>query len=375
MQRALAYVMTPTHAISLDVALQTIFPDGHSITCDVLVGWPGLPSVQSEIQNIVEKMLSNSPIKYHLFSDQSLLSPSEPYGHIFYAHDIVDNIVQSLCLSWPDALRVCLGDALGMVCERNYHLGLIKDGKKPSVFCLAAAKVRHSLKLAFSRRTVHLDQSIVPDLACLILPVDQTGSALAGVQVTVPHLALVRKVLNQMAMSLVNLRTYIDSLEGEQTDRRTFVLLMENIAEGGYLSLDDEIRLYQWIIEKHAPAGSHIIIKGHPGEILDRYTPLIQNLGARYKVSVVPQKFKRIPFELWSSLILKSEILSMSYPTLSLGYLYDKTVINPVDNDFIQKWYAPMYWESFKNAHNLYVKPLSNLSRWAHKGVLAAGPF
>ena len=46
--------------------------------------------------------------------------------------------------------------------------------------------------------------------------------------------------------------------------------------------------------------------------------------------------------------------ICMSYPTLSIKYLFDVDVIQPTDEAFIEKWYPERFWRSYKNGLSLY---------------------
>ena len=63
----------------------------------------------------------------------------------------------------------------------------------------------------------------------------------------------------------------------------------------------------------------------------------------------------------------------MSYPVLSLKYLYDIDVIQPMDSEFIEKWFPKWTWASYKNSLSLYSEPLKRLSSWDGMSILWSG--
>jgi hypothetical protein len=186
---------------------------------------------------------------------------------------------------------------------------------------------------------------------------------------------LARSVLLRMSRSFTELKSFIAETIASSGPSKIFVILMENMAEGGSMPLETEIEMYASAVCECAPHGSMIVLKGHPGESLDRYSKMTELLSPNYRLISVPSKFKRIPYELWIDLIERSEAISLSYPSLSLPYLYGKRALNPANDQFVEKWCDPLLWNSFKNGLKLYRIPLENLATWNGKGLLARGPF
>lgn len=63
----------------------------------------------------------------------------------------------------------------------------------------------------------------------------------------------------------------------------------------------------------------------------------------------------------------------MFYPVLSLKYLYDMSVIQPMTNLVIEKYFASSLWDSYKNAIELNMAPLGRLENWDGKSLLYEG--
>ncbi len=87
----------------------------------------------------------------------------------------------------------------------------------------------------------------------------------------------------------------------------------------------------------------------------------------------IDPRFKRYPIELAVRLVRECTVICMSYPRLSLKYLYDIDVIQPMDEAFIERWFPPRFWHSSKNSVALYEKPLERLSVWDGHNVLWSG--
>lgn len=131
--------------------------------------------------------------------------------------------------------------------------------------------------------------------------------------------------------------------------------------------------MYCSIIREQCAPGSVIFLKSHPAEMLPRNERIGEKLAGEYKIVELDSKFKRYPIELWKDLVLNSTIICMSYPVLSLKYLYDIDVVQPMDHAFIEKWFPEWTWRSYKNSLSLYMEPLKNLATWDGKSVLWSG--
>jgi hypothetical protein len=67
------------------------------------------------------------------------------------------------------------------------------------------------------------------------------------------------------------------------------------------------------------------------------------------------------------------KVICMSSPILSLKYLYNIDVINPMNDVFIEKWFPEYMWNSYKNAMKIYMEPLKRLEFWNGKEILYSG--
>lgn len=377
MREVIASIMTPAHVISLDVALCSLFPN-ESVNCVVYAHWPGLPQIEAMLTDIFKKMLGTSPHHFQFVTDLEAVKSRRQASHFLYSHDVSSDAVHILCEAMPSARRVCLGDALGMVCDRTYQIELVVTGKKPSLQEMRRRKFKRLFKRIFDRRSIVFNESIIPDLASLILPVDQTGTTLMGVKLHVPDKDLVLRILKRMSSSFAELNRFLSKavpVSSAPGNKPTLVLLMENIAEGGTMSFDTEVEMYASMIQGAAPMGATIILKGHPGETLDREAPIREILGDRFDVVAVPPEFKRIPVELWTEIVDRVEFISLSYPSLSLHYLFGKKVINPANDEFFKRWIDPKFWESYKDGLKLYQEPLRKIPTWNRNSLLVKGPI
>lgn len=365
--------MNPPQAISLDVALHQLFP-AEEVSCRLMIDWPHDEGVRNELGTTIHHLLKDSPFDYVFVNTFDNLSRDE-ISHFFYAHDVIGDTVHKTAEAFPRAIRVCIGDALGLVCDREYHVGLVVNGRTVPFSRSLWSKVERLFQGVTARRKVQQNRSLIPDVASLILPVDQTGNSLLMVPLEIPPKDLVLKVIRRMADNFPELDRFIDKLGSGSPPKSFSILLTENHSEAGFITLQREIEMYASVIAKNIEKGGRILVKGHPNETYDRVKPLQEYFGDEYEVIGAPNSLKRIPIELWPSLLTDTRIICMSYPTLSLQYLYGKSVVNPVNDQFLETWFEPKLWSSYKNAHHLYEVPRKKLATWNGRGLLAKGPF
>jgi hypothetical protein len=166
---------------------------------------------------------------------------------------------------------------------------------------------------------------------------------------------------------------YIDSLLARCGTRQKYLLLTENNAEGSFLTFENDVEMYCAVVRESCAPNSVIILKAHPGESLPRNDAIRAGLGGDFEVLEVDPRFKRYPIELAVRLVRECTVICMSYPRLSLKYLYGVDVIQPMDDAFIERWFPRQFWRSYKNAVMLYERPFERLSSWDGRSVLWSG--
>ena len=131
--------------------------------------------------------------------------------------------------------------------------------------------------------------------------------------------------------------------------------------------------MYCSMIKENLASNGVVFLKSHPGETLPRNERIKEKLGNSYEVIELDKKFKRYPIELWRQLVIECKIVCISYPVLSLKYIYNKDVVFSMTDNFIEKWFPEWIWASYKNSASLYMEPLKNLAGWDGKSVLWSG--
>jgi hypothetical protein len=381
----LIYAISPIHAATSVSAVMTRHPEA-DVSVTVVVHWPGAAAgLQSELTEIVREMLRPfSLVRAVVSFGQAQLDEILGLGRraavtraieralsltnvdeIYYPHDVVGEMYQAIATTWPRARRICFGDALGSVYERRVHLGYLGiKSDQPSLLRRAAQRV-----MGLRRRRLQLED-FAPDEAALALPIDQSGKFLVGLPLAISSRETVSGVIAEFARACGPLHDYLRDLLGRYENRKKYLLLTENSAEGAFIDFDREIEMYCSVLEERCEPGSVVFLKSHPGEALPRNETIRERIGGKLEVVELDKRFRRYPIEIWRELVLASTVLCMSYPVLSLKYLYDVDVVQPMDDAFIERWFPEWTWPSYKNAISTYMLPLRALPAWNGKGVL-----
>ncbi len=396
MKHCLVHIFSPTHIISSISAIQSIHVD-EKFEVIFIIHNPMWEKVVKEIEHsILSLTRKNTFIKNvitiydnNLFSKMTLAEvklflnkklKDFQLDEIYYSHDIGNLLYYYLCISYPEAKRICFGDAFGIVYEKYHRLSWNNiTVAKPTAVNLFIQNIYINmiklLALFGVRYPINLNRiNFLAHEAALIIPMDPSGHFLDHISLTVCPKELVLDVISQCMDSASELNDYIQDILNIYHNRNKVLLLTENGAEGNFLSFEKDIEMYCTMIRENAPKNSVVFLKSHPGEMLPRNEKIQDKLRNNYEIVELDKKFKRYPVELMKDLVLNSSVICVSYPNLSLKYLYDIDVINPWDEDgFIEKWCYQDYWFLFKNGNKLYTEPLKNLDLWDGNNVLWSG--
>lgn len=406
---ALLYAISPIHVTTSLSALLSLHGND-PLQATILVHWPGVDQeVVREIEEIVRVMSGEFNFVQRVVSissaqKQAMLSArtradslrllkerlgQSTFDEVYYAHDIEGGMQQFLCTAYAEARRVCFGDAMGFVFEKETLLSYYDDpaGATPGILPAlrkAAANALKVLKKLLSggeqrngrgERGAQLTfDEFAPHEAALVIPVDQSGNFLRGIPLTVCSKELVLNIVGRCAASCHELQTYINGLLDCYQGQEMFLLLTENNAEGNFIDFDREIEMYCAVVTAHCKAGGVVFLKSHPGETLPRNQRLRERLEGAFEVVELDKRYRRYPIEIWKDLVLAATIICMSSPMLTLKYLYGIDVIQPMDEIFIESWFKEWIWRHHKIGITLYMEPLQKLPAWDGTGVLWAGP-
>jgi len=172
---------------------------------------------------------------------------------------------------------------------------------------------------------------------------DQTGNCLDGKELLIVPKDLVLEVVSDSQKSVPELADYSRELLASAPGPH-FLVLLENASDGNFLEFDREVALYEEMVRSHVSLGSTLIIKAHPLSIAPVDEALSRCLASDYVVRRVSDRFRRYPMELWRDLIRACEVMTMSYCSISLTFLYGKSVIYPMIPSLIEKYFPRQFW-------------------------------
>jgi len=365
-----AYLIGPSHLVAFLCAAQSLHPNQY-LNITLIVNHPGISQeINDEQANICLELLSSFDYSVkiraipwgqisNLVSTNNLIKTSIEvkkilgddieFDEIYYGQDVTGLMYQILCTAYPNALKICFGDALGMVKERHVHLSLLG---------ITVEKT---------------EERFNPDKAALVLPIDESGNFLKNTSLIVCPKAIVQQILDKLILSSNNLQNYITKLIAEYKNYRKYLLLTENYSEANFIGFERETNMYCSIIKKYCEPDGVVFIKSHPGETLPRNDSIKRKLQHNFNVVELDKIFKRYPIEIWKDLVRNSTVLCDGFPSLSLKYLYGIDVLSGLDDNTIELWFPQRVWRALKNSRTLCREPLKRLENWNGMSVLYNG--
>jgi len=286
------------------------------------------------------------------------------FDEIYYPHDLV-GIVVELCIStYPDAKRIIFGDGMGQLYSKKYLGFISQQSGYMNRICMVKEKIVNFLK--------GKSEPCSPIFAVAILPMDWSGYFLKDTELlVVPH-HYVREIISDCIHNIPDIESYTKILL-ETTHEPRFLFLLTNISDANLISPESEIALNLEIIYNNIPKKSSIIIKRHPlsRNSLEKFlkSPLLND----YDVHIISPEYDRYPLEIWSDLILNCNIISISSSCITIPHIFKRTVIYPMNEKNIRKYFPENSWKSMEDAHIQYQSQLNNLATWDEKSVLWAG--
>ena len=283
-----------------------------------------------------------------------------------------------LAAVYPNAQPVVYGDALGSVYNEAFYRGLswglsIAQAKRyqaTGTLPLTFKNIRREWRMR--RRAATALPPLQPHHASLILPYDQTGAELSNLDWQVISREFVLQTIETCWQAAEQLQTYSATLLGDVPEDR-FTVLLENFADCGFMSLAQETKLYAEMISQHVPDGAIVLLKGHPNAVAPNVAHLADRLADTYQVQVIDPAVARYPLEVWRDLIMHTQIISWAYCAVSVPYLYQREVINPMTSAVINRYFGGNFRERFHYVQRLTRSQHDNLPTWDGTSVLLSG--
>lgn len=291
----------------------------------------------------------------------------DAFAAIYYAHDIsADFIAQSAMQAFPNAARICFGDALGVVYSNDYFTDQTYPvGGAEEAFSRPAQTIRNilfRLKRAWTlpSRVRRLDAGH----AVLILPCDPGGNFLEGKELQPVDDDSLRNVLNTLSSAAERHLTEGKGwVSGDTTSN--LVMLLGSYSESRLTSEDQECALYVEAARFHALPGRKIILKAHPASTNEKVTRIEQALSAHYDIEVANND--ELPIETMPWLVKHSKIISFSYSSVSLLYLHGCTVLHAMNDALINQFFPKETRQWMLESNKLYLEQLAIAKRLRSK--------
>lgn len=260
------------------------------------------------------------------------------FAAIYYAHDIsADFIAQSAMQAYPNASRVCFGDALGVVYSNDYFTDHTYPVGAAEVFKRPMQTIRNLLfRLKRTWTLPSRKYRLNADYAVLVLPCDPGNDFLVGKKLQTVDFETLSHVLHNLSSSaeqyLSKQTKYVD---GDPSS--SVVMLLGSYSESRLISEIQECDLYVEVARLHIFPGSKIILKAHPVSQPEKIALIKQALSAHYETIVVIND--DIPIETMPLLAKQYKIISFSYSSVSLLYLYGSAVLHAMNDALIDKFF------------------------------------
>ena len=287
---------------------------------------------------------------------------SEAQRIFLYPHDLTSNTSQVIAKNANSNVNICYGDGYGLLINNVSRVKCDFNPKNQLNF----------LKQIFRLLQHRIPQSITPHKFVAILPVSQIQNiSLASVDLLIPKKQLVLDEIANFHTANSELDIFFQNqISVSKTGNKTFVLLLENFSECGFIDEKNELRLYLEVIRENVQLGSWINIKPHPWSNGSLAAAVARELSDSYVIRVIDGDVENYPIELWPIDFSNIELISMSTPALSLKYLYGKKVIQPLTLDKVVKYFKPEYYQALRMQIELTDNPIANLQNWDMESFL-----
>jgi hypothetical protein len=283
------------------------------------------------------------------------------FGSVYYAHDMgSDYIAQSAMQAFPQATRVCFGDALGVVYSNDYYTRLtypvgsvascIKKPWRPLVNLFWRCKRAYTLPAKRDRLDAHT--------AALILPSDPGGDFLPGKLL----LEVSRDTLDQVADALAQgVQSDAARSAQEKSNADKHLLLLGSFSESGFTTAAQEEAMYLEVVREHVPAGATLILKAHPASYGDKTRTIATALAAHCQVEM--SSTEALPIEALKRLATCRSVISFSYSSVSLHYLYGSHVVHAMTTARIKRYFPAYIQPWMQDSNELYLRELATATR------------
>ena len=314
-------------------------------------------------------------VKTHLSSNSRVMRKADylrgkfgqsAFAAVYYAHDIsADFIAQSAMQAYPNASRVCFGDALGVVysnayfTDHTYPVGAFEAFSRPM---RTIRNLLFRLKRIWTLPSRH--RRLDAEQAVLILPCDPGGDFLLGKKLQSVDYEALCCVLDGLSNSAEQ-HLIEKKCRGEGDVNSSVVMLLGSYSESRLTSEIQECALYVEAGRLHISPGSKIILKAHPVSQPEKIALIKQALSVHYDTIVFTNN--EIPIETMPSLAKNYKIISFSYSSVSLLYLYGSTVLHAMNDSMINVFFPEETRLWMRESNSLYLQQIDIARRLSGK--------
>lgn len=270
------------------------------------------------------------------------LMPQLACHQIFYPHDAADDYSgQVIMHAFPRAKRICFGDRFGVVYS-NPHFDI--------------RQLRHRIAhIALTRKRANL--------AMLMLPCELDGGALGHTPYLIPPRKVTLTVLANIISSLKSYQDYQQQLLAQTNDSR-YLLVLSNKSGSGVMDEGNELKYYQDIMAGYIPADADLIIKPHASGNYQVIEKLVSSRIGSGKVIVIDDAFSHIPLDYAFLLVQQCKMISISFASIAIPYLYERPVIHAQSESLIRRYTRPSKVKREMHRFALYNSLLKQIGEW-----------
>ena len=307
-------------------------------------------------------------IKAHLSQNAKVLNKAgylrkkfgqDAFDAIYYAHDIsADFIAQSAMQAFPNAKRICFGDALGVVYSNDFFTGMTYPIGSAGNILRWPGRVFRNMPYRFKRAWTlpSASRRLDADYVIPILPCDPGGDFIEGKKLLLVDGDSLRHVQDSLSKAVE--RHLTDEKCWANGDTKIdFIMLLGSYSESRLTTEDQECALYVEVARLHVAPGSRIALKPHPLSSAEKVERIRRALSPDYDVEVA--HYGELPIEAMPWLVEHSKVLSFSYSSVSLRYLYNSTVLHVLSDALINKFFPGDTRQWMNESNKLYLDQLA----------------
>lgn len=285
------------------------------------------------------------------------------FDAIYYAHDIsADFIAQSAMQAFPDAERVCFGDGLGIFYSNDYFTDMAYPVPSAGEIFKGPHRVLRNLLCRLKRKWTlpSKDRRLDAQYALPILPCDPGGDFLKNKTLLGVDNNNVLHVRNALSAS-VERHLSKAKLAATTNEKADFVILVGSYTESGLTTEERELALYNEVANLYIAAGSRIALKPHPVSSERKVARIRRELSSNYDVHIMG--YGELPIESMPALLADSKVISFSYSSISLLYLYNCKVLHVLNQSLINKYFPADARQWLGDSNKLYLDQLAMVDK------------